>query len=346
MRLWQPAHDACVRCCSSRSRCETPVAVLSRLDRSTSGGGAGTIWHSTSVRILRPRRTIEVLRRLVVREHHPLRQHARAPRGVDLLVRRPGGPREAVVPGERRVGEGVRRGEERVEGARRRRRGDRRRRRASRPGAAPAASGRGSGRPSRPARCRASCRCRATARSNRGGARPWDRPAGAALAPRSAPASPARLCRRPRTAPRPACSAGRCRRGGTRSRRAWAWRVARGRRTELEPVEELRRLQHREDDPLDARLEVVAAGDRLLVEALIAGRVVGGERPAVDLLAERIDEAGRAGGVLRAVRAGHEVAGAGGRLGDLLGGVEVLLRGERRHGEVVAAVAKAERLGL
>ena len=32
--------------------------------------------------------------------------------------------------------------------------------------------------------------------------------------------------------------------------------VARGRRTELEPVKELLRLQHREDDPLDARLEV------------------------------------------------------------------------------------------
>src|SRR4029079_6166417 len=43
---------------------------------------------------------------------------------------------------------------------------------------------------------------------------------------------------------------------------------------------------------------------------------------------------------------GREVAGAGRGLGELLGGVEILLPGERRHREVVAAVAEAERLGL
>ena len=283
---------------------------------------------------------------LVVREQHPLRQHARAPRGVDLLVRRSGGPREAVVPGERRVGERVRRGEQRVEGARRRRE---------------QIGGEGA-------------RLALEQRRQRRIEVRVDRPVPHELRHRvdvepllevieEAPALGIG-----QHAPRLRLDLVRRRQltvvGGREQRRVrhalqvdegQAGRelvlrgfrvVARGGRAELEPVEELLRLQHREDDPFDARLEVVAAGQRFVVERPIAGRVVGGERPAVDLLAERIDEAGGAGGVLRAVRAGHEVAGAGRRLGDLLGGVEVRLRGERRHREVVAAVAKAERLGL
>src|SRR5688572_30390355 len=104
----------------------------------------------------------------------------------------------------------------------------------------------------------------------------------------------------------------------------------------------MRRLQHREREPLDGGVERVALVG-LVVEALVALHFLARERPAIDLAPEVSNELrGTSSLATRRWRARPEAAIAAQRLRDLFGRVHVLLRHDRVDLQKAGVVAKSE----